>query len=76
MENMEFLKDTLAEMKAKMDATQEIMDVHTKEMQARMKDTITSQIDFPVSRMEADRKKAREEMKAAIQSIRSERVGR
>jgi 5,10-methylene-tetrahydrofolate dehydrogenase/methenyl tetrahydrofolate cyclohydrolase len=40
-----------------------------KEMQAKMKDTMGSQIGFLVSRMEADRKTNQEEMKAAIQSI-------
>jgi hypothetical protein len=43
------------------------------DMQARMKDTMESQIGFLGSRMEADRKTNREEMKAAIQSIWSER---
>jgi hypothetical protein len=42
-------------------------------MQARMKDTMESQIGFLATRMEADRKADGEEMKAAIQSIQSER---
>jgi hypothetical protein len=73
MENMEFLKAVLAEMNAKMDSTQEKMDANTKEMQAKMGDTMESQIGFLVSRMESARKTNREEMKAAIQSIWSER---
>jgi uncharacterized coiled-coil protein SlyX len=37
MGKIEFLKTMLAEMKAKMDATQEKMDANTKAMQERMK---------------------------------------
>jgi hypothetical protein len=43
-----------------------------KEMQARMKDMLESHTGFLVSRMETDRKTNREEMKATIQSMRSE----
>jgi hypothetical protein len=41
-------------------------------MQAKMKHMMESEIGFLVSRMEADRKSSREEMKDTVQSIRSE----
>jgi hypothetical protein len=73
MENMEFLKAMLAEMNSKMDASQEKMETNTNKMQAKMEDTMESQIGFLVSRMEVARKINREEMKAVVQSIWSER---
>jgi hypothetical protein len=72
MENMKFLKAMLAEMNAKMDATQEKMNTNTKEMQAKTEDMMESQIGFLVSTMEAARKTDREEVKVAVQSIWSE----
>jgi hypothetical protein len=47
-------------------------DANTKEKQAKMEGKVESQIGFLVSRMEMDRNTDWEEMKAAIQSVRSE----
>jgi Fe2+ transport system protein B len=58
----------LAEMNAKMDATQEKMDANPKEMQARKKDTMGRQIGSLVSIMEAARKTDRDEMKREIRT--------
>jgi hypothetical protein len=57
-------------MLAKTDTNRETDCGALKEMQAKMKDTMECQIGFLASRREADRKTNREEMKAAIQSMR------
>jgi uncharacterized protein YicC (UPF0701 family) len=63
--NTKAMQDMLAKIDTKRDTNWETL----KEMQAKMKDTMKSQIRFLVSRMEADRKTDQEEMKAAIQSM-------
>jgi histidinol-phosphate/aromatic aminotransferase/cobyric acid decarboxylase-like protein len=65
-------QEHMQDMLARIDTNRETHCEALKKMQARMKDTLESQIGFLVSRMEADRKPAREEMKTAIQFIRSE----
>jgi hypothetical protein len=72
IENMEILKDMLAEMNAKMDATQERMDANTKAMQERiqdkMKGMMARQIGSLVSIMVVSRETDRVEMKQEIRA--------
>jgi hypothetical protein len=65
-------QEHMQDMLARIDTNRETDCKALKEIQAKTKDMMESQIGFLVSRMEADRETDREEMKTAIQSIQSE----